>query len=69
MKKTSLFLMMVMCAAMTFAQHYGILVNGKTYFAAEYKGKDSMTGQYDEYLAHVKVKSGDTFTLYNAMGG
>ena len=58
--------MMVMCAAMSFAQHYGILVNGKTYFAAEYKGKDSMTGQYDEYLAHVKVKSGDTFTLYNA---
>ena len=48
--------MMVMCAAMTFAQHYGILVNGKTYFAAEYKGKDSMTGQYDEYLAHVKVR-------------
>ena len=66
MKKTGLFLMMVMGAAMSFAQHYGVLVNGKTYFAAEYKGKDSMTGQYDEYLAHVKVKSGDTFTLYNA---
>ena len=58
--------MMLLCAAMTYAQHYGILVNSKTYFAAEYKGKDSMTGEYDEYLAHVKVKSGDSFTLYNA---
>ena len=48
------------------AESYGILVNGKTYFAAEYKGKDSMTGEYDEYLAHVSFKSGDSFTLYNA---
>ena len=53
-------------ALSAFAQHYGILVNSKTYFAADYKGKDRMTGEYDEYLAHVKVKSGDVFTLYNA---
>jgi alpha-amylase len=64
--KKGLVLMMVLCATMAYAQHYGILVNSKIYFAAEYKGKDDMTGEYDEYLAHVKVKSGDTFTLYNA---
>lgn len=58
--------MMMLCAAMSYAQHYGILVNGTTYFAAEYKGKDSNTGTFDEYLAHVSFKNGDTFTLYNA---
>ncbi len=36
------------------------------YFAAEYRGKDTNTGTYDEYLAHVPVKSGDYFQLYDA---
>lgn len=66
MKKTSLFLMMLLCASLSWAQHYGILVNGKTYFDAEYKGKDGMTGEYDEYLAHVQVNSGDYLQLYDA---
>ena len=48
------------------AGSYGILVNGTTYFAADYRGKDANTGTYDEYLAHVKVSSGDYFQLYDA---
>ena len=57
-------MVVLLCATMSYAQ-YGILVNGKTYFAAEYKGKDGMTGEYDEYLAHVSVKSGDFCQLYD----
>lgn len=53
-------------ALISWAGNYGILVNGKTYYAAEYRGKDGMTGEYDEYLAHVKVKSGDYLQLYDA---
>ena len=66
MRKLFSIVLVSLFAFSAFAQHYGILVNSKTYFAAEYKGKDDMTGEYDEYLAHVKVKSGDVFTLYNA---
>ena len=66
MRKT-IFLLIAVCYALTVsADHYGILVNGKTYYAAEYKGKDTYTGQYDEYLAHVNVKSGDYLQLYDA---
>ena len=64
MKKTMLWLLL-MCAGMAQAAGYGILVNGTTYFAAEYRGKDSMTGTYDEYLAHVKVQNGDYLQLYD----
>jgi Glycosidases len=65
--KKILTILAVICMAVTMhAASYGILVNGKTYFAAEYKGKDSMTGEYDEYLAHVSFKNGDSFTLYDA---
>ena len=42
---------------------YGILVNGKTYFAGE------PAGEYEgfaQYLAHVQVKSGDQCQLYDA---
>lgn len=56
---------MLLYAASAWAS-YGILVNGTTYYDAEYKGKDGMTGQYDEYLANVPLKSGDTFQLYDA---
>ena len=45
------------------AASYGILVNGKTYFAGtpagEYEG-------FQQYLAHVQVKSGDQCQLYDA---
>jgi alpha-amylase len=66
MRKTFLAFVAVCWALGALAGNYGILVNGKTYFAADYRGKDDMTGEYDEYLAHVSFKSGDTFTLYNA---
>ena len=57
--------MMLLCAGVMQAAGYGILVNGTTFFSAEYRGKDSNTGTYDEYLAHVKVKSGDYMQLYD----
>ena len=64
MKKGLLSLCLLLCAALTFAQSYGILVNGKTYFAAE------PTGEYEgfqQYLAHVNVKEGDYCQLYDAV--
>jgi len=60
---------MMLCAMSGFAQSYGILVNDSVYYEAEYKGKDSNTGQYDEYLAHVQLASGDHFVLCNAVSG
>ena len=66
MKKLSLILFAVFCAATSFAQSYGILVNGTTYFEAESKGKDQ-TGKFDEYLAHVQLANGDHFVLCNAV--
>ena len=66
MRKLFSIVIVSLFALSTFAANYGILVNGKTYFQAEYKGKDSMTGTYDEYLAHVKVKAGDYCQLYDA---
>ena len=60
MKKVILFLGMMLCAAMTFAQSYGILVNGTTYFAGTKVGDND---GYQQYLAHVSVKSGDKLQL------
>ena len=56
-------MMMVLCATMSFAQNYGILVNGRYYFAGEYT--DEFEG-FTQYLAHVQVKSGDYCQLYDA---
>ena len=42
MKKVILFLGMMLCAAMTFAQSYGILVNGTTYFAGTKVGESKI---------------------------
>ena len=64
MKKTITFLMAMLCVTMVYAQ-YGILVNGKTYFAAEYKGPDGAGEGFEEYLAHVSVKSGEYCQLYD----
>ncbi len=64
MKKIFTLVYVLLCVTLSYAQ-YGILVNGKTYFAAEYRGKDDITGTYDEYLAHVSVKSGDFCQLYD----
>ena len=66
MKKTFLFLILLLSASWSFAGSYGILVNGTTYFAADYRGKDEATATYDEYLAHVQIASGDHFQLYDA---
>ena len=44
------------------AASYGILVNGKTYFAGE--KVDEFEG-FQQYLAHVPVKSGDYCQLYD----
>ena len=60
---------MVFWALSSMAQSYGILVNDSVYFAAEYKGKDSNTGTYDEYLAKVQLTAGDHFALCNATSG
>ena len=65
MRKQVLVLVLLVCAALSYAGSYGILVNGQTYFAAEYRGKDGMTGTYDEYLAHVTLTNGDSFQLYD----
>ena len=67
MRKTVTFLFAMLCATMAFAQSYGILVNGKTYFEASYEGPDPYGGGYDQYLAHVQVKNGDYCQLYDAV--
>ena len=62
MRKTFAFLMAVLCVTMVYAQ-YGILVNGKTYFAGTQT--DEFEG-FVQYLAHVQVKAGDYCQLYDA---
>ena len=63
MKKTYLFLLMIFCAVASHAQSYGILVNGKTYFAGEPAGEFE---GFTQYLAHVQVSNGDKLQLYDA---
>lgn len=65
MKKTSTFILMVLCATVSFAQSYGILVNGKMYYAASYEGPDPYGGGYEQYLSHVPVEKGDYLQLYD----
>ena len=63
MKKIFTVLAVVLFATSMFAQSYGILVNGKTYYAgqqvAEFDG-------FTQYLANVKVKNGDYVQLCDA---
>ena len=66
MKKTSLILAAMLCAAMGWAQSYGILVNGKMYYAASYEGPDPFGGGFEQYLSHVQVSNGDKLQLYDA---
>ena len=52
-----------LCAAISWAGNYGILVNGTTYFAG------GLTGEFEgftQYLAHVQVANGDQLKLYDA---
>ena len=62
MKRTFLFLTAMLCVTMAFAQSYGILVNGKLYFAGDAAGEYE---GFTQYLAHVKVNSGDYCQLYD----
>lgn len=59
-------MLFLLCAAMLQAQNYGILVNGKMYFAGSYEGPDPYGGGYEQYLSHVQVNSGDYCQLYDA---
>ena len=54
---------MIFCAVASHAQSYGILVNGKTYFAGEPAGEFE---GFTQYLAHVQVSNGDKLQLYDA---
>jgi len=53
---------MLLCATLAQAQSYGILVNGKMYFAGEYA--DEFEG-FTQYLSKVQVKNGDYCQLYD----
>ena len=62
MRKTVLFLAAVICASMSFAQSYGVLANGKMYYAGEPAGEFE---GFTQYLAHVPVTAGDELQLYD----
>ena len=66
MKKVFLVCLAVVCAVVASAQSYGILVNGKMYYAASYRGPDGNGEGFEEYLAHVQVSTGDYCQLYDA---
>lgn len=62
MKKIFTFFAAALTALSMSAASYGILVNGKTYFAGE------LTGEFEgftQYLVHVQVKAGDFCQLCN----
>ncbi|MBQ4393948.1 MAG: hypothetical protein II825_01430 [Paludibacteraceae bacterium] len=66
MKKTGLILMAMLCCTMGWAASYGILVNGKMYFAASYEGPDPYGEGFEQYLSHVQIANGDKVQLYDA---
>ncbi len=64
MKKIFTFLAALLCVGGAFAASYGILVNGKTYYAGTLNGSSS--SDYTEYMAlGVPLKSGDNLQLYD----
>ena len=63
MKKLFSLVCAVFVTVMTFGASYGILVNGKTYFAGESAGEFE---GFTQYLAHVSLKAGDYCQLYDA---
>ena len=66
MKKVFTIFAAMLVAMSISAANYGILVNGKMYFAASYEGQDPFGGGYEQYLSHVQVQSGDYCQLYDA---
>ena len=65
MKKLFFVIATCLCALAVNAQSYGILVNGRYYFAADYRGPDGAGEGFEEYLAHVQVSSGDYCQMYD----
>lgn len=63
MKKTFMMMAAMMVSMLMQAASYGILVNGTTYFAGEPAGEFE---GFQQYLAHVQVKSGDFCQLCDA---
>ena len=63
MKKFFSLFCAVFVTVLTFGQSYGILVNGKTYFAGEPAGENE---GFTQYLSHVQLQSGDYCQLYDA---
>ena len=63
MKKVFFVWMMALCAVVASAENYGILVNGKLFFAGSFV--EEFEG-FEQYLAHVQVSSGDYCQLYDA---
>lgn len=62
MKKIVYLLTAMLFSVMTFAQSYGILVNGHTYYEGTLV--DEFEG-FTQYLAHVEVSAGDYCQLYD----
>lgn len=67
MRKIFVFFVAVLCATVTFAQSYGVLVNDTCYYPGTYVGEDPYGGGYKQYLAHVPVENGDVVQLYDAV--
>lgn len=63
MRKTGWIIGILLCATMSWAGNYGILVNGTTYFAGEPAGEFE---GFTQYLSHVQVANGDQLQLYDA---
>ena len=52
MKKVFLMMAAMMVSVLLQAANYGILVNGKMYFAATYEGPDPFGEGFEQYLSH-----------------
>ena len=66
MKKVFLMMAALMVSVLLQAASYGILVNGKMYFAATYEGPDPYGEGFEQYLSHVQIANGDKVQLYDA---
>ena len=61
-KKILLMAVVLLCAMAVNAESYGILANGKMYYAGEPAGEFE---GFTQYLAHVSVTAGDELQLYD----
>ena len=66
MKKVFLMMAAMMVSVLLQAANYGILVNGKMYFAATYEGPDPYGEGFEQYLSPVQIANGDKVQLYDA---